>query len=402
VETFIISVMNKKLTLRLIQNLEPKDRDYVTWDGEIPGHGLKVTPTGRKMFILKYRNASGKQRKPTLGSFGKITLDEARRIARRYHADLAQGIDPLDERQKKKQSLTLNEFVEGYFQQATKKQSTLKIETNNYDNYIRKTLGKNMLDKLSRSHIQVWFSKLSKTPSAANRTISMLSAIFNEAERQELRSEHSNPCRLVKRYPNKMRDRKLSDDELDRFTTALMKADQEKLLHPSIVPVIKYLMLTGARKSEALGLKWEWVDFENGFVDLPDSKTGERRVPLSPDAINLLKSVTRLHGNPYVFYGGKEGDHYHNLKKPFHKLLEMAEIKDFRIHDLRHTYASIAAEEGIALGVIAKILGHAKTSTTERYTHYDDKVAAEAAIQIGEVLSPKLKIFDNDYQGSLH
>ena len=367
-----------KITKRLIDSTDPGDRDQVIFDSEISGFGLKVASSGRKTFILKYRNASGRQRKPTIGRYGDITLEQARKIAREWHAEIIKGGDPSADKRKKVETCSLNEFAERYFAQADKKPSTLEMERGNFRMYVASSLGGMQITDIKRANVQNWFDAMASKPAGANRTISLLSAMFNEAERRQLTPEFSNPCRAVRRYPAKSRERYLSPSELKRFLAALDDAEQRELFHPSVVPAFRLLLLTGARKSEVLTMRWEWVDFVQKCVLLPDSKTGARKLYLSDDAIEVLRAQPRLRDNEFVFFGAKVGDHYHELKKPFKKLLAKAGIEDFRIHDLRHTHASYAVKSGVPLNVIAKTLGHSQTRTTERYAHVDDIPALDA------------------------
>lgn len=369
---------NVKLTKRLIDSISPTNGDQLMFDSEISGFALKVAPSGRKTFILKYRNASGRQRKPTIGRYGDITLEQARSIARSWKAKIIQGGDPSSEKRREAEVATLNEFAERYFESAEKKQSTLNMEQTNYRLYVEPSLGKRPLASIKRTNIQAWLDGHAEHPGAANRTLTLISAMFTEAERRQLRKEGANPCRLVRRFASTPRERYLSARELSRFTRTLDLAEEKGWFHPSVIPALRLLLLTGARKTEILSMKWEWIDFEQRFVTLPDSKTGPRKIYLPEAAVDVLNGVTRLKGNPYVFWGAKTGDFYKELKKPFKRILDLAEIADFRVHDLRHTHAAHAVIAGVPLNVIAKALGHSQTRTTERYAHVDDDPVLKA------------------------
>ena len=242
------------------------------------------------------------------------------------------------------------------------------------------------LSEITAKDVQRWLNKLADVPIAANRTKAMLSAMFSEAERQGLRPENSNPCRNVKSYPSRENTRYLTMAEFKRLGIVLDRIEAGKSFHPVVVPAIRFLLLTGARKMEALTMKWEWIDFDRKAAFLPDSKTGPRTVLLSQPAIDVIRSIPRLENNPYVFFGAKEGDHFHNLRKPFIKILDLAKIDSFRIHDLRHTHGAFSVTQGVPLNVIAKILGHRNTRTTERYAHVDNDPALAAAESVGELM----------------
>jgi integrase len=376
-----------KLTKKFIDSQHAAAGDVIIFDTEIRGFGLKIAPSGRKTFFLKYRNASGRQRKPTIGTFGDLTVDQARKIAADWKADIAAGGDPSAEKQSARKQQTLNEFADGYFTVARKKASTIGMERSYYETHVRPSLGKLALGDITKKDIQSWINTRSKTPGAANRTVSMLSAIFNEAERLQQRDANSNPCVGVKKYPAEPRERYLSRDEFQRLEATLDQIEQDGLLNYIVAPAIRFALLTGARRGEFLSLKWEYVDFTTQTVNLPDSKTGPRKLYLSEPAVALLRKLPRIEGNPYVFPGHKSSDHFRNLKKPFKRVLELAGIKNFRIHDLRHTHASWGVLAGLPTNMIAKTLGHAQARTAERYAHIGDEPALRAAEMIGREMA---------------
>jgi len=372
-----------KITKKLIDSIAPSPHEQIIFDSETRGFGLKVAPSGRKTFFLKYRNAFGRQRKPTIGTYGDLTVDQARKIAQDWKVQVAQGGDPSAEKQAARTQQTLNEFADGYFDAAKKKQSTKGMERSYYETHVRKTLGRLPLVDIRQADVQAWINTRSDTPGAANRTISMLSAIFNEAERQQQRDVNTNPCKGVKKYAGKPRERYLSRDEYQRLNAVLDQIEQDGSMNYIVAPAIRFALLTGARREEFLSLKWEYIDFESQTVHLPDSKTGPRKLYLSQPAIEILRRLPRVSGNPYVFPGLKPKDHYHNLKKPFKKVLALAGISDFRIHDLRHTHASWGILAGLSTNLIAKTLGHAQARTAERYAHIGDEPALRAAEMVG-------------------
>lgn len=375
-----------KITKKLIDSFHPLPHDQIIYDNEVRGFAFKVAPSGRRTFFLKYRNAYGRQRKPTIGAYGDLTVDQARKIAIEWKAQIAQGGDPSAEKQAARIQQSLNEFAEGYFRIAKKKQSTKGMERSYYETHVRPTIGKLPLADIRQSDVQAWINSRWKTPGAANRTISMLSAIFNEAERQQQRDLNTNPCRGVRKYVGKPRERYLSRDEYIRLDTTLDQIERDGLMNYIVAPAIRFALYTGARREEFLSLKWEYIDLHSQTVQLPDSKTGPRKLYLSQPAVEILKRLPRVHGNPYVFPGLKPGDHYHNLKKPFKKVLELAGISDFRIHDLRHTHASWGILAGLSTNLIAKTLGHAQARTAERYAHIGDEPALRAAEMVGREL----------------
>jgi len=375
------------ITKRLIDKIQAIDVDLIIFDTKIRGFGLKVAPSGRKTFIPKYTNPHGRQRKPTIGTYGDITLDQARKIASKWKARIVQGGDPSADKRNTRNSHSFNDFAEVYFRDAQKKESTLLMERCYYRNHVENHLGKKPLTQLEHRDIQAWYAKLADRPGAAGRTLSLLTAMFNEAERQQLRPLNSNPTRLIKRYPSRTITRFLSLSELSRLGETLREIDNERSMHPSVIPAIRFALLTGARKSEVLELKWDWVDFDRSIALLPDSKTGERPLYLSTSAVDVLQSILRIEGNPFVFPGRNPGDHLHNLRKPFKEILRRASIEDFRIHDLRHTHASYGVKAGLSLHLISKTLGHTQARTSERYAHLDDCPGLLAVERISEEMA---------------
>jgi integrase len=206
--------------------------------------------------------------------------------------------------------------------------------------------------------------------------------MFTLAETWGERPDGSNPCRHVARYPLRSRERMLSFAEFAQLADALDKIDQP----PHVVAAIKLLAFTGARRSEILTLRWDWIDFERGEARLPDSKTGAKTLHLSAPALALLAALPRTAGNPHVIPGAIAGAHLVNIGKPWRAIRTAAGLDDVRLHDLRHAFASVAASSGMGLPIIGKMLGHAQAATTQRYAHFaDDPVKAHVATVAGMI-----------------
>jgi len=206
--------------------------------------------------------------------------------------------------------------------------------------------------------------------------------MFNLAEKWGDRPQGSNPCRHVEKYRERKRERLLSEVELFRLGYALASYDGS----PFVVAAVKLLVFTGARLSEVLGLRWEWIDFERGEARLPDSKTGAKTLHLPPPALEVLMNLPRVEGNPYVIVGAISGARLVNLQKPWRAIRKAAKLDDVRLHDLRHAFASVAAASGMGLPIIGKMLGHSQPATTARYAHLaSDPVKAAAAAVAGKI-----------------
>ena len=154
--------------------------------------------------------------------------------------------------------------------------------------------------------------------------------------------------------------------------------------NPFIMAAIRLLVLTGARLNEILTLRWDWVGFDAQCLRLPDSKTGAKTVYLNPPAMKVLAEIPKLEGNPHVICGGKSGAHLINLQKPWRRIRKQAGLDDLRLHDLRHSFASIAVASGMSLPLIGALLGHSQPQTTARYAHLSDDPLKKAAKTVGE------------------
>jgi integrase len=252
------------------------------------------------------------------------------------------------------------------------------------DLFVRPALGPKKIADVTRADIARLHHAHRETPYQANRILAVLSKMFSLAEAWGLRRDGSNPCRHIERNPERGRERMLSAPELARLGDALAAYDGS----PYITAAVKLLLFSGARLSEILGLRWEWINLERGEARLPDSKTGAKTLHLPPPALAVLNGLPRLEGNPYVIVGQKDGASLVNLQKPWQAIRKAAGLTDVRLHDLRHSYASVGAAGGDSLLVIGKLLGHHHAATTERYAHLAlDPIKAAAASIAGRIAS---------------
>ena len=379
-----------RLSNRFITSLETPDKEAVHWDDDLPGFGLRVRSSGKMTFICQFRNSQGRIRKITLGAYGRMTPHEARIEARSVLAAVDKGEDPAANRDAVKKAPTMKEFAERYLREHAalkKKARSISQDKSMLDNIILPALGNQKLQGITRNDVTRLHYSLRKTPYRANRVLALLSKMFNLAERWGLRPDGSNPCRHVEKFKEKKRERYLSSEELSRLGNTLAQAEREGKELPSVITAIRLLILTGARLSEILDLRWEWVDFEHGCLRLPDSKTGAKLIPLSRPAYEILENLPRLMGNPYVIPGAKEGEHLVNLNKPWRRIRKRARLDDVRIHDLRHSFASVAAASGMGLPVIGALLGHKEASTTQRYTHLANDPLKAAADMVAQKIT---------------
>jgi integrase len=376
------------ITKRAVDAAKARKADSYLWDKELHGFGLKVTPAGSKVYLVQYQlgGRKGRTRRVTIGRHGEVTPTFARAEAKRLLGEIAAGRDPAAERDKAKAGKSLALVLDQFMAEHVKpklKASTAREYERTIGLYIVPRLGRRPIAELTRQDIAKLHHELASTPYQANRTLALLSKFFNWAERHGLSPDGSNPCRHVEKYREGRRECFLSQTELGRLGDALREAEQDKTCSPWVIAAIRLLTLTGARRNEILTLEWEHVSEEHGCLMLPDSKTGRKAVRLSPPALALLQTIPRLDGNPFVICGERAGRHLVNIEKPWRRIRKAAQLDDVRLHDLRHSFASVAASGGQSLVVIGKMLGHSQPATTARYAHLADDPVKAASDAVG-------------------
>lgn len=384
-----------RLTKRIVDAAVKQDKDSYLWDDELTGFGVKITPAGKKVFLIQYRvgGAKGRTRRVTLGHLGPVTCDEARTRAKELLGMVKTGKDPAEERDRRKAEKTFGETITIF----EKAHVDLKTKDRTAEEY-KRALKLHVPDKLrrrpigdiGRADMEQLHQDLSETPTMANKVIAILSKLFSWAEKTGLRTASENPCRYVERYDEVKRERFLSPDELGSLGKALAADDRQY-----VVAAIRLLLFTGARVSEILTAEWSWVDLEKGTIRLPDSKTGRKTLHLNAPALEVLNGLAKVKDNPFVIVGDVEKAHLVNIQKPWRAIRKAAGLDDVRLHDLRHTFASVGVEGGASLVMVGALLGHTQPQTTKRYAHLANdpqRVAADAiATRIADRLSPKPK-----------
>ena len=389
--------MQRKLNKQVIATTKPQDREAIIWDREVPGLGLRVTPNGAKSFILKTRIGRGRSapiKKPTLGKVGDLTLDQARIKAREWKVLAASGIDPT--RNKKETGRTVADLCSEYVEAHVPRKRSGDDDRAKITQHILPRLGRRLVKDVTFSDIERLHRTMRKTPYAANRTVTLLSTMFSLAVKWDWLDR--NPAKGIERYPEEKRSRFLSSDEINRLSQALVdyvvtaaRADQAQ----KAADAIRLLMLTGARRSEVLSARWDMFNLDTGVWTKPSSHTKhkkEHRVPMSPSALRLLDEIQhRTVGSHYVFpsRSGSMHPHLMELKKSWIKICKLAGLEGLRIHDLRHTYASILVSEGASLPIIGALLGHTQVQTTHSYAHLMDDPLRTATARVAEVIDGK-------------
>ena len=370
-----------KITKRTVDALVGQERERVVWDGDLKGFGVRVHPSGRRVYIVKTRYR-GRVIKMTIGPHGAVTPSYARVRAAEIITDARAGKNPVGRNADAPTMIALGKrFLKEYV--ATHcKPSTAEEYRRSVKLFIDPRIGRYRVPDIQRSDIAALHHDMRDTPYQANRTLGVLSKMFNLAELWDLRPDGSNPCRHVKRFREEKRERFLSDVEYQRLGAALKEIEVDGTETASAIAAVRLLMLTGCRLSEIQKLRWQHVDLGAGELRLPDTKTGAKVVYLGDPAIAVLERIDRRDGNPWVIAGRKPESHLTDLQHPWRRIRARADLDDVRIHDLRHSFASGGLLVGEGLPMIGKLLGHTQVQTTARYAHLASDPVKSAANRI--------------------
>jgi integrase len=385
--------MRAKITKRVVDAAQNRSATYLIRDSEVKGFALVVTPAGAKSYAVDYRMGSGRgapKRRLTIGKHGSPwTPEMARAEAKRLLAEVAAGRDPAAKRQGERNALTIGDLIDLYLAEGAghKKASTLKADRGRIEHHLRPLLGKLRADRVGRAEVERMRNAIvaGKTAQriaggekrrpgsvavggkgAAAQCVALVSSIYAFAIGRGLCVD--NPARGVKKAQVRKVERFLSEAELARLADAL-ELETEKSGNPYPPAAIKLLLLTGCRKSEIVNLRWDHVDFERECLRLPDSKSGAKVVYLNAPARALLRELPRLAASPRVIPAMRAESAAPAIDKVWSRVRKTAELSDVRLHDLRHSFASVGAIGGLSLPVIGALLGHKHSTTTARYTH---------------------------------
>ncbi len=378
-----------KITKRFVESLEASGKDTDYFDDTLQGFGVRARASGRKVYFVRHRTRLA-QRRVTIGPHGPWTTEAARLEAQRILGEFAAGNDPAAEKAKEKALATIAELGERFIDQYIPnhlKCSTQGEYTRAIKLFITPQIGRLKIVEVLRSDVALFHHAMRKIPYQANRVIGVLSVMLAQAELWGLRPEGYNPCRGIKKFKEEKRERFLSLVELKKLGEAL---EGVQCKSPYVAHFFRLLIFTGCRLGEIQTLKWEYVDFENSILRLPDSKTGKKTIYLGAAVIDELKRIPKLASNPHVICGSIEGHYLADVQGPWELIRRAAEIEDVRIHDLRHTFASRAVALGQGLPTIGKLLGHTQTQTTARYAHLAADHSLAAADQVSKSLADAL------------
>jgi integrase len=434
-----------RISKTTVDEAKPRAKRYFVWDQDLKGFGVHIAPSGVKTYVARYRAGGGRSgpiRRFTLGRHGTITAAQARGEADKILADATRNLDPQADRAKKRADITVAQLCDLYVAEgcATKKSSTLATDRSRIDGHIRPLLGAKRVQSITaadieRFQIDVKAGRSAAPPKpsrvalrasgleaaaldavatrrrgdrlprggrgAASRTMGLLGAIFAFAVRRSLRD--GNPVRGIQRDRDRAKQRFLTIPELERLGLALagaLSASERPTIRPTKkgdhqraagarhgVAVIRLLFLTGARKSEIEGLRWAEIDAERSSLRLPDSKTGAKVIPIGPAALLVLGAlaVRSPEAVPSAFVFPAEDDpkrHYVGTPRIWAKVKKMAALEGVRLHDARHTWASLAVSGGHSLPIIGAVLGHRDLRTTSQYAHL---AASPVQVAVGVV-----------------
>ena len=377
-----------KLTKRAVDALEVEGKDAVFWDRDLAGFGVRVHPTGRKVYVVQTRGPGGPKR-VTLGRHGELSINQARKRAVPIIDRIKRGENP--EPKPAEPALTVADLAERFMRVHV--ETHLKPGTAiSYRFLIKKrilpALGGMEIEQVGRAQVSALHHSLRGTPGTANGAVGVLSRMFSLAETWELLPPGKNPCRAVRPYRMRRRERFLTDEEFRRLGRTLK--DAAGSVWPPALAAIRLLMLTGCRRSEILNLRWDDVDHTSRELRLRDAKTGPRMVPLTTPALRVLDGIERSKGTPWVFPGQNGASRPLNLTSYWERIRTRAGLDDVRIHDLRHSYASRALALGEGLSAIGKLIGHSKISTTARYAHLMRDAEKAAAARVGDSIGANL------------
>ncbi len=432
----------QKLTKPFVDALKATGSEYAVWCSALPGFGVRIRPTGTMSYVAIYKTGGRNTpfRRVTIGSTKKLSLEMAREEAKAILAKAELGTDTAAEKAKKNAEMSLAQLCDLYMVEGVgnKKASTLVSDKSRISAHIKPLLGKKRIGDVKRTDIERMMRDIANGKTArksgtgkaqsivtggkgtATRTVRFLGGIFTWAISQGYLD--NNPRNGVKLYQDGKGERFLSGAELQRLGDVLREAGTvglpwreneganpkhrpndpakaREVVSPYVIAAIRLLIFTGCRAGEILKLRWQEIDFDNGLLNLPDSKTGAKKVLLAAPALKVLADLTRL--GEYVIAGNDPKKPRLDIKRPWQRITAHAGLEGLRLHDLRHSFASVGAASGMGLGIVGKLLGHASPATTARYSHFADdpvrrageSIAAQISANMGDATSAEIVPF---------
>jgi integrase len=402
-----------RLGARILDQLSAGSRTTFFYDASLKGFGLKITPRNARSWFAEYRakdaGRKSSKRRLVIGSASTLTAAQARRAASDILARVALGQDPAGERAEARKAITISGLADAFLSEHVapkRKRGT----TYNYrailETLVKPKLGRAIAAKVTAAQVTKLHLANRHRPYQANRVLAVISSMYAFGGKCGLIPKGINPARGIERFEERSRERYLTSEEFARIGDALREAEttgiswddgkprskhaprpenRRTILGPHAVAAIRLLMFTGCRLREILHLRWTEVDFERGMLALPDSKTGKKSVVLNDAAIKALKALPRV--GKFVIAGADLNKPRAELYRPWRLVSRRAGLSGVRLHDLRHSFASIGAGGGLGLPMLGKLLGHTKPGTTARYAHLDADPLRRASNQIGDAIA---------------
>lgn len=400
-----------KLTKKVVDAATPREVKYYVWCSELPGFGLRVFPSGKRVYYADYRTKAGTRRRMSLGAHGKLTTEEARKLAIVTLGDVIRGEDPAEERATRRGSMTVAELCDAYLIAAqkgrvmgkggqAKKASTIYTDKGRVERHIKPLLGRRLVADLTTQDVQRFVHDVQdgKTADvvktglrgkavveggsgAATRTAGLLGGILSYAVSERVIT--TNPAIGVKRPAGKKRTRRLSPDEYTALGTALVEAEEGSLERWQALAGVRLLALTGCRLGEIVKLRWSEIDRAESCLRLEDTKEGASVRPISKAAMLILDGLQRVPGSVYVLPAARGGQGpFVSLDDALERIVNRAGLESVSAHTLRHSFASTAGDLGYSDSTIGAMLGHAGHGVTSRYIHHLDAVLLAAADRV--------------------
>jgi integrase len=382
-------VVRVRLTEAFLDTLKPTERDQYWFDSLLGTFAYRLTPQGRGIFVV------GKPRR-TVGHRPELKVADARELAGEMLSDIRSGRDPALERKARQQAaqagaMTVNELADKWMAEYV--EVKLKRRTRaDYERllrlHIRPALGQLPVARVDFDAVNRMHVSMKRIPREANYTLRTTSGLMRFASNLKLRTD--NPCKGIALYPEGRSERFLSAAEIGRAADAIDQAEQKGRIGPHGAAGIRLALFTGARSGEITAIEWPHIDWQRKIVRLPDSKINEpRTIHLSDAALEVLKTIPRV--GRFVIAGDLENEPYKNLGRAWIVVRQFAGLEDVRLHDLRHSYASLAASQGVSLQMIGKLLGHKVPATTARYAHLARDAVADINNQLGAAMTAAIE-----------
>jgi integrase len=373
----------------MIESAAPSARAYELRDTEVKGFLCKVTPSGRKVFMLAYRNRHGQKRKPAIGLFGVYTVQEAREVARKWLQEAHAGDDPSRAKSEDRVAPLMSDLCERFMRDHSElhnKPRTQQGYQQQINQRVLPALGSMAIEAVARTDILTLMRNNAYSPTQANRTLALLKKMFNCAELWGLRHEGSNPCRLVKMYPTSPRTRLLSDAEVQKIFHTLARLDRERRMHPTFTFVCRMQFALAARIGEVLNLEWDWINFDRKLIEWPDSKTGTMKKFVNDDVVELLDTAPSKRKSKFVCPSIKDPKQALNLhtyySSGWRRILEEAGVRHCGTHHVRHRAVTDIANAVTNVRTGMSMTGHKTVAMFMRYVHPEEERIRAANAEI--------------------